>query len=101
MRPFSIASAISSLCPDAKFEMLYDEYDNLIWHTPDISIPSKEEVLAELDRLKLEEEKKQYIYSRIREYPDFGSQMDILYHLGYDGWKDCIKSIKDKYPKPE
>lgn len=34
------------------------------------------------------------------EYPAIADQLDMLYHLGYDGWKAEIKKIKDKYPKP-
>ena len=37
---------------------------------------------------------------RVKEYPDFASQLDDIYHNGIDGWKATIKAIKDKYPKP-
>jgi len=32
-------------------------------------------------------------------YPSFGDQMDMLFHGGYDYWKQQIQIIKDKYPK--
>lgn len=101
MRYFCTADALCSLRPEAKFEMLYDDYDNLVWHTPEISIPTKEEVLQELQRLKDEEAKRQYQFDRLAAYPNFGEQMDILFHQGYDGWKAVIQEIKDKFPKPE
>lgn len=42
-------------------------------------------------------------YSKRRkdEYPRIEDQLDILYHEGFDAWKDLIQSIKDKYPKPQ
>lgn len=42
---------------------------------------------------------KSYEEKRIAEYPHIYEQLDMLYHLGYDGWKEKIKQIKDKYPK--
>ena len=41
-----------------------------------------------------------YKSKRREEYPDFASQLDDIYHNGIDGWKATIKTIKDKYPKP-
>jgi enolase len=40
-----------------------------------------------------------YQQKRVREYPAITEQLDALYHHGYDGWKQTIKTIKDKYPK--
>jgi hypothetical protein len=38
---------------------------------------------------------------RIREYPDWGSQLDYIYHNGIDKWKtDIVDPVKAKYPKP-
>lgn len=45
------------------------------------------------------EHKVDYAKKRKEEYPTIEEQLDILYHDGYDAWKDIIKSIKDKYPK--
>lgn len=42
-----------------------------------------------------------YKYDRIENYPSFADQFDTLYHGGYDAWKETIKLIKDKYPKPQ
>jgi len=36
------------------------------------------------------------------EYPEFGDQLDMIYHDQVDGtttFKDAIKAVKDKYPK--
>lgn len=40
-----------------------------------------------------------YHYKRSLEYPSIQDQLDLLYHIGYDGWKAKIKEIKEKYPK--
>ena len=38
---------------------------------------------------------------RIGEYPDYGAQLDYIYHNGIDKWKtDIVDPVKAKYPKP-
>lgn len=40
-------------------------------------------------------------YSRKRKeaYPSIEDQLDMLYHQGFEVWKQSIKDVKDKYPK--
>ena len=45
------------------------------------------------------EDPDQYKYNRAAEYPSIVDQLDDIYHNGIDGWKETIKSVKDKYPK--
>lgn len=40
-----------------------------------------------------------YDVKRLKEYPSINQQLDILYHNGYEGWKQVITEIKTKYPK--
>lgn len=40
-----------------------------------------------------------YKYLRASEYPSIKTQLDTLFHEGYDGWKATIQAVKDKYPK--
>lgn len=40
-----------------------------------------------------------YEINRLKEYPSIEEQLDLLYHVGYDGWKAKITEIKSKYPK--
>lgn len=48
----------------------------------------------ELDKLK-------YQAQRQLEYPDWGVQLDYIYHNGIDKWKtDIVDPVKAKYPKP-
>ena len=43
-----------------------------------------------------------YKDDRKLEYPDWGTQLDYIYHHGIDKWKtDIVDPIKKKYPKPE
>lgn len=40
-----------------------------------------------------------YREKRKEEYPSIEEQLDLLYHGGYDVWKQTIEEIKQKYPK--
>lgn len=42
-----------------------------------------------------------YSKRRKEEYPKIEDQLDILFHEGFDAWKEVIQAIKDKYPKPQ
>ena len=39
-----------------------------------------------------------YIELREKEYPSWSDQLDKIYH-DFDGWKNDIETIKNKYPK--
>ena len=42
-----------------------------------------------------------YKDDRRREYPDWQTQLDYIYHNGIDKWKtDVVDPIKTKFPKP-
>ena len=45
--------------------------------------------------------KNSYKMNRAAKYPSFAEQLDTLYHGGYDAWREVIKAVKDKHPKPE
>ena len=43
----------------------------------------------------------EYARKRATEYPDWGTQLDYIYHNGLDKWKtDIVDPVKSKYPKP-
>ena len=45
--------------------------------------------------------KVKYQDDRRNEYPDWGIQLDYIYHNGIDKWKtDIVDPVKKKYPKP-
>ena len=111
-------AALENLCGGPWFSLVGDEdtYENIkCWMigngnlTDESKIPTKEEVEAEVERIKKEE-----VYKRQRTgqevdgvvttdtiYPDWGTQLDYIYHHGIDKWKtDIVDPVKAKYPKP-
>ena len=111
-------TALENLCGGPWFSLVGDEdtYENIKhWYvgngnlTDESKIPTKEQVLAEQERIKKEE-----VYKRQRTgqpvdgvvttegiYPDWGTQLDYIYHHGIDKWKtDIVDPVKAKYPKP-
>ena len=111
-------AALENLCGGTWFSLVGDEdiYENIKhWYvgngnlTDSSKIPTKEEVEAEVERIKKEE-----VYKRQRTgqmvdgvvttegiYPPIGEQLDYIYHHGIDKWKtDIVDPVKAKYPKP-
>lgn len=97
-----ITIALRNLRPGALWSIDGDDYGGLIWNEEnDLPAPTEQEILEEIERLKQQYQYDEYQRKRKNEYPSFEQQLDILYHQGYDGWKEEINKIKDKYPKPE
>lgn len=96
-----ITKALVSLRPNSTFYLIGETYDGIVWNENNKdSIPTREEVTAEVGRLIVEEGSKIYQLQRLAEYPSYADQFDLLYHGGYDAWKAKIQEVKDKYPKP-
>ena len=93
-----VADALVSLRPGAQFICRNDDIE---WLDENQTLPSKLEIEKERNRLYEEYEKNKYQRDREIEYPSVYDQLDMLYHLGYEGWKSEINKIKSKYPKPE
>ena len=55
---------------------------------------------AEVVASETEEAATEYKNKRANEYPSVVDQLDEIYHNGIDAWKNTIKAVKDKYPKP-
>lgn len=36
---------------------------------------------------------------RAQAYPSIPDQLDTIFHVGLDGWKEQIQAVKTKYPK--
>ena len=90
--------AIVSLKPGAEFNLIGD---TLEWLDKSQTAPTESEIAAERTRLDTEYANKKYKRDRKAEYPNYGEQLDYIYHHGTTKWKsDLIKPIKDKYPKP-
>ena len=90
--------AIASLKPGAEFSL---RGDTLEWLDKSQTAPTESEITAERTRLDTEYANKKYHRDRKAEYPNYGEQLDYIYHNGVTKWKsDLIKPVKDKYPKP-
>ena len=88
--------AILALYPTAGFTTSGGEI--VQWDSTDPQ-PTEQEIEVKLAELKYQEEVNVYQEKRKSEYPDWGDQLDKIYHSGIDAWKADIKKIKDKYPK--
>ena len=54
-----------------------------------------------VDAARVELNKLLYQEDRAKEYPDWGTQLDYIYHNGIEKWKtDIVDPVKNKYPKP-
>ena len=97
-----VNDAFLSLHPTAIWSLYdYADYSTVNWISTDITIPTEEEVKAEIARLDAEWIANEYQRKRANEYPELKEQLDYIYHNGIDNWKEnSIKPIKTKYPKP-
>jgi len=96
-----LTKALASLYPGSQWSLNGDTYEGLIWYeNNDKPKPSQKELEDECDRLEYILINNEYQRQREKEYPSFADQFDLLYHGGYDAWKQSIQKIKDKYPKP-
>ena len=56
---------------------------------------------TKVDAARVELDKLVYKQQRANEYPDWGTQLDYIYHNGIEKWKtDIVDPVKAKYPKP-
>ena len=105
----NIGEAIRSIDPNVSATVTNNEYDTIEWIKGG-PIP-KEQIDAEIVKLKAEWESKQYQRDRAESYPDLKEQLDLLWHAIDDGKfnvksKDTdfykkLKAVKDANPKPE
>ena len=64
--------------------------------------PSMEDIVQKVAELEYLEEVEVYKVQRAAEYPDFGTQLDYIYHNGVDSWKtNVVDPVKTKYSKVE
>tara|TARA_A200000159_G_C7236707_1_gene302676 strand:- start:137 stop:451 length:315 start_codon:yes stop_codon:yes gene_type:complete len=87
---------------DCPFNIHSDDlYENIQWLDDTKYKPTKEEVEAKLIEVIATWEANKYQRDRYREYPEYGAQLDYIYHNGIEKWKtDIVDPVKAKYPKP-
>ena len=97
-----IDKALLKLRPNAQWDLNGDEYEGIVWKDTEQTMPTKEEVLAEVEVIKNEYLEKEYQRNRQAAYAPLAEQLDYIYHNGIEAWKtDMINPVKTKYPKPE
>jgi len=102
-----ITEALVSLRPGAKWSMNGEDYDQLVWVDIEQTKPTKAEIMAEVERLKIVFKKNEYQRLRQLEYPLIADQLDMLWHMMDDEtipgknstWYNTIKEVKDNNPK--
>ena len=94
-----IIDALQALRPNSEYSVTGNVYSGIDWLDKSQTQPTEEEIEVKLAELKYQEEVNAYQEKRKLEYPDWGDQLDQIYHSGIDVWKADIKTIKDKYPK--
>lgn len=99
-----IDKALMSLRPGAQWAMSGDEYEGIQWMDETQTMPSKREVLAEVERLKLEQQRTEYRRLREKEYPPVTDYLDAVVkgdQEQIDKYIAACLAVKAKYPKPE
>jgi len=95
-----IAAALESFDPNAEFRIednSIDKIEILKWTNGEV--PTKDQIRDRIKVLQEEYNRKQYQRDRKTAYPSFAEQFDMLYHGGYDAWRQNITNIKNSYPK--
>jgi len=103
-----IVHAILAIKKDAWVGVSENDINKIHWNDGNPTNITKEQILAKQVELQAEYDALQYqrdrtIHPEAGGYPYIADQLDMQYHDLVDGtttWKDAIKAIKDKYPKP-
>ena len=99
-----IPFALQSLRTRAKWVLRGEAFSGLEWLDQEQSQPGEQDVLDEIERLKLLKENLKYRRDRKDEYLTIEEQLDLLYWDGVNGtttWADHITEVKANHPKPE
>lgn len=81
-------------------------YENLVMHPVKgvtYEKPTKDYLDTKLAEMQAAWDAEDYGRSREKEYPEIGEQLDMIYHDQVNStttFKDAVKAVKDKYPKP-
>lgn len=98
-----LVMTLQSLKPGAQWVLRGSEYNGLEWLDEEQTKPTESEIADEKARLIARKDDLAYRGKRANEYPSIADQLDMQYHDSLNGtstWKDAVKAIKDKYPKP-
>jgi len=98
-----LVMVLQSLTPGAQWVLRGSEYTGLEWLDEKQTKPTESEIADEKTRLTARKDDLAYRGKRADEYPSIEEQLDMQYHDKVNDtttWKDAVKAVKDKYPKP-
>jgi hypothetical protein len=96
----SIRLGLMFILPQAKYHFNGDEtYANLVWDDLFFIKPTEDEVNMAL-KYALMSANSDYRMDRAKHYPSPAEQLQMIYDLGIDGWKNQILNVKNNIPKP-
>ena len=91
-----IINTILAIKKDAQVSVSGDDINTLEWHDNNPTNITNQQILDKQSELQALED----VYvNRRKEYGNWESQLDEIYHTGLDAWKNRLGNIKLKYPK--
>ncbi len=91
-----IINTIKAINPNAVVSVSGDDVNRIEWHDGNPTNITNKQILDKQKELQALED----VYdNRRKEYGNWESQLDEIYHNGLDSWKARISAIKLKYPK--
>lgn len=102
------ADAILKLCPNAAFGISYNDYSSLTWQSPEIDVPTEDQIKSKLNQLISEYNKNLYKKKRFESYPTIEEQLEMLWDdMNLENipgkntsiWFKKIEKIKENIPK--
>lgn len=102
IKQFNYQDALISLRPGCQWVANSDDYAGIEWLDTKQTIPTEEELQAEVARLRDEYNTIAYSIQRAEQYPSIGDQLDALFHAGLFPAEMAakIQAVKDQFPKP-
>ena len=105
MNKDQIMQAIMFIMPQAKWRFDVTDpsnditYEQLIWD--DLFYPKPSEtILIEAYERSQKAQMDDYRSKRSFHYPTSEAQLEIIFNIGIDGWKEYIQNVKNCIPKP-
>ena len=96
-----IAQRVEKFLSDQGLKEVPEDFEQLLTDNQYVDTPALK--IWELEKYESEAawQADEYKRQRKSEYPNWGEQLDYIYHNGVDAWKaDIVDPIKTKYPKP-
>jgi hypothetical protein len=97
-----IDQALVNLAPGARWELVGDTYEDIIWHDTLQNIPTKDQITAEVRKIVAEYKSVEYQRLRKLEYPPITDYLDAVVKGNQEqiqAYIDACLAVKAKYPK--